>query len=185
MKKIVMLFVSVLLITACADEDTNEVVKKEQGKRLEINAKNIDGMLVGVANKESFLSDATYKVWFQEKYDNYNPNSETLKELKNALKGVEIRAYMGTWCRDSRREVPKFYKIMDEIGFADFDMICVNRAKKANGLKEGYNVNYVPTFVLFKNGKEVGRFVERAMKGSLEKDLLYILTKDDYKPFRQ
>ncbi len=92
---------------------------------------------------------------------------------------------MGTWCSDSRREVPRFYKIMDEVGFADFDMITVNRAKQANGLEKGYNLNYVPTFILFKNGKEIGRFVERVVNDSLENDLLLIASGKGYKHSRE
>ncbi|MBS9767732.1 MAG: thioredoxin family protein [Flavobacteriaceae bacterium] len=158
---------------------------KTQKSRLEINAKNVNGMLVGVANKESFTNDNAYKGWFNTKYENYSPKADILAKLKKALNGVEIRCYMGTWCGDSRREVPRFYKIMDEIGFADFDMITVNRAKKANGLEKGYHLNYVPTFILFKNGKEIGRFVESVVKGSLENDLLLIASEKGYKHSRE
>lgn len=180
-----MLFVSVLLMVSCADDKTPQTPTEiEQNTRLEINAKNVSGMLVGVANKASFTNDKMYKVWFDRNYSNYTPNAEVAEALKTALKDVEIRAYMGTWCGDSRREVPKFYKIMDAIGFANFDMIAVNRAKEANGLAKDYQIKYVPTFILFKNGKEIGRFVENAVKGSLENDLLQIAIGKEYLPYR-
>ncbi len=182
----IVLLVSVILMVACTDENKAENPTTVEPKtRLKIDAKNVDGMLVGVVNKESFTNDKTYKVWFEKNYNNYKPDAEILASLKTALKDVEIRAYLGTWCGDSRREVPKFYKIMDKIGFADFDMIAVNRAKEANGLEKGYRIKYVPTFILYKNGKEIGRFVERVVTGSLEKDLLQIATEKEYSPYRK
>ncbi len=161
---------------------TNSTLEKDL---LDIFTTSNKSELLGFVIKESFTNNDNFKNWFNTRYNNYQSKEDILTQLKTELKDVEIRAYMGTWCPDSRREVPKFYKIMDEIGFTNFDMICVNHDKKANGLEEGYDINFVPTFILFKEGKEVGRFVERQTKGSLEKDLLYILTKDDYKPFRQ
>ncbi len=39
---------------------------------------------------------------------------------------------MGTWCGDSKRETPRFYKILDETGFNqnNFELITVIEIKK-------------------------------------------------------
>ncbi len=164
MKKILLIIISLCLFS-CADEDHSELENKT---------------LIGITTQKDF---SEYP-WFKNNYDDYQPNSETLKELKVALKNIRIEGFMGTWCPDSRREVPKFYKIMDTIKFTDFKMIVVDHSKKANGLEKGKNISFVPTFILYKDNKEIGRFVERPTKASLENDLLQIAKGLDYIPYR-
>jgi len=62
-----------------------------------------------------------------------------------------------------------------EFPFNNLDLICVNRSKTAEevGVEKGY-VDFVPTFIISKEGKEIGRIVEEPTE-SLEKDLLAIL----------
>jgi thiol-disulfide isomerase/thioredoxin len=90
---------------------------------------------------------------------------------------------MGTWCGDSRRETPRFYKILEETNFDEnyFELITVNRSKKTpDNLQEGFNIIRVPTFIFYKEGKEVGRYVEYPRE-TLEKDILKIVTGQAYK----
>ena len=146
--------------------------------------KNQSGDLVGIANKESF-SDDSYKGWFNANYTNYKTDEATINQLKKSLKGYTIKGFMGTWCGDSKRETPRFYKILDEAGFnlKNVELITVNRGKRTpDNLQEGLNIFKVPTFIFYKNGKEVGRFVER-VRESLEKDILKIVSGKKYKHF--
>ena len=90
---------------------------------------------------------------------------------------------MGTWCGDSRRETPKFYKLLElaEFDLKNLEMITVNRAKRTpDNLQRGFDIIRVPTFIFYKNDKEIGRYVEYARE-SLEKDILKILTGKEYK----
>lgn len=90
---------------------------------------------------------------------------------------------MGTWCGDSKRETPRFYKVLEaaEFDLKNLEMITVNRGKKTpDNLERGFNIFRVPTFIFYKNGKEIGRYVEYPRK-SLEKDMLDILTGKPYK----
>ena len=144
--------------------------------------KNKNGNLVGIANKESF-NQAPYKTWFDQKFDAYTPDAATISELKTALKGVKIKGFMGTWCGDSKRETPRFYKILEASDFntKNLEFITVNRGKKTpDNLQEGLNIIKVPTFIFYKDGKEIGRYVEYARE-SLEKDMLKIVSEQDYK----
>ena len=84
---------------------------------------------------------------------------------------------MGTWCSDSRREVPRFYKIMDSTGYDSnkINLIMVGRQlKDITGAVAKYNVELVPTIIFYENGAEKGRIVE-APKETLEKDIVSIL----------
>lgn len=90
---------------------------------------------------------------------------------------------MGTWCGDSKRETPMFYKLLDEVGFKEknLTLITVDRSKsKPEELVSGFNVVRVPTFIFYRGGQEIGRYVERPRE-SLEKDILKIVTGVPYK----
>ena len=60
-------------------------------------------------------------------------------------------------------------------------MVTVNREKKTpDNLQEGYNIIRVPTFIFFRKGKEIGRFVEYP-RVSVEADMLKIVSGEPYK----
>ncbi|WP_282071311.1 thioredoxin family protein [Polaribacter atrinae] len=144
--------------------------------------KNKNGDLIGVANKESF-QQIPYSTWFNKKYDTYTPDSLTITSLKKELKGIEIKGFMGTWCGDSKRETPHFYKILEQTDFNlnNLELITVNISKKTpDNLQEGFNIKRVPTFIFYRDGKEIGRYVEYARE-SLEKDILKIVSGKEYK----
>jgi len=87
--------------------------------------------------------------------------------------------YFGSWCSDSRREIPRFFKIIDYLNI-DYDKIIItglDRNKTAPNYQENkWNIQFVPTFIfLNKNKKEIGRIIETPIE-SLEQDFLDILT---------
>ena len=144
--------------------------------------KDASGNLIGIVTKASF-NQQPFVGWFTSYYDNYVIDIETLSGLKKALKNVKIKAFMGTWCGDSKRETPRFYKILKAVNFdlENLEMITVNRGKRTpDNLQEGFDIIRVPTFIFYKKGKEIGRYVEYARE-SLEKDMLKILTGKPYK----
>ena len=60
-------------------------------------------------------------------------------------------------------------------------MITVNRGKRTpDNLQKGFNIKRVPTFIFYKKGKEIGRYVEFP-RTSLEKDILTIVSGKPYK----
>ena len=60
------------------------------------------------------------------------------------------------------------------------NIIAVNRKKEAPGGEEGrYNIQKVPTIIVQKYGKEIGRIIESPKTGYLERDLVEILKKDN------
>ena len=140
-------------------------------------------MLIGEIEKNDFLSPP-FDSWFNANYDNYSPDLEAMEKISANLSDIDlVRVYMGTWCPDSRREVPKFFKLLENTGYdlENVEMIAVDRSKAApDGSHELYNILRVPTFVFYKDGEEIGRFVERPRE-SLEKDVAKIVTGEEYK----
>ncbi len=171
MKKIIYILTTIL-ITSCASTPKNPAIK------------NKNGNLVGIATKKDFQQEPYGAAWFNDFYSYYETDKDVVEKLKPYLKNIKIKGFMGTWCGDSKREVPNFYKILDEVNYnyKNLELVTVNRSKKANGLEEGFNVLRVPTFIFYKNGKEIGRFVEHAVNGStVEKDFLKIVSGQEYR----
>ncbi|MEI6577117.1 MAG: thioredoxin family protein [Bacteroidota bacterium] len=142
-----------------------------------IDPKKQKDMLLGKCNRHG-LETEPFNEWFQKEYSDYKPDAQILDQLKNQMKGVKIILIMGTWCSDSRREVPRFYKILDylKVKSKKMKVICVDRDKKAGDLSlEKLKFTLIPTFVIYKNDKELGRIIESPLE-SLEKDLLKIIT---------
>lgn len=93
--------------------------------------------------------------------------------------GAHVTVFLGTWCSDSRREVARLWRALDQVGGLvpfEVEYVAVDRAKSAPAdLVAGQDLRYVPTFVVEREGEEVGRVVESA-PGGIESDLLALLT---------
>lgn len=86
---------------------------------------------------------------------------------------------MGTWCHDSKREVPGFYKILDQ-NAENIEMIALDRKKQTpNGETNGMEITNKPTFIFYIDGLEMNRIVETPVE-SLERDMVKILSGQDY-----
>lgn len=139
--------------------------------------------LLGKINKEG-LSSENYASWFQKNYDEYQVNETAIDTLKRHLDKYTIKAFMGTWCGDSKRETPRFYKVLEaaEFPLERLTMVAVSRDRETykqspGGEHESLNIHRVPTFILYKNGREVNRIVESPVE-SLETDLVKIIEKE-------
>jgi thiol-disulfide isomerase/thioredoxin len=141
------------------------------------------GHLIGYAKKSDFLKKQ-YKGWFEHHYKNYEPEKEIVKKIEKKLRDVTVLCFMGTWCGDSKRETPRFFKIMEAAKFdftKNFKIIALNRLKKTpDNLQANYNIIRIPTFIFYKRGKELGRYVEYPRE-TMEKDILKILEGKPYK----
>ncbi len=145
--------------------------------------KDNTGDLIGYAKKSDFLQKQ-YKGWFEYHYKNYKPDMLVVGEIRKNLNDISVLCFMGTWCGDSKRETPRFYKIMEAANFdfdKNFQLVAVNRTKSTpDNLQEGLNIIRVPTFIFYRTGAEIGRYVEYPRE-SMEKDILKILKGEPYK----
>ncbi len=149
-----------------------------QNYKLTKDAKSGKTMLIGITNKEA-LQDSNFSKWYNYQYKNYKIDTSITLSIKEKLKDKNIKIVLGTWCSDSRREVPRMLKILDTIGFRQdsLTLIFVDRTKSGlNNETNGLNIERVPTFIIYKNEKEIGRIIETPEE-TLEKDLLKIVSK--------
>ena len=156
-----------------------------KGKNESAVAQDVDqkDILIGPFQRKD-LEKEPYKEWFTSNYESYTPSSEEMKMITENINDYKITVFMGTWCSDSKREVPRLFKMLDESGYdsADLKLIAVDESKETpSGIEKEYDVEYVPTIIFEKNGKEVNRFVEYPQGESLEHDLSKIVTGKAYK----
>jgi thiol-disulfide isomerase/thioredoxin len=148
----------------------------------EVETEKDGKMLLGIQLKDQ-LQKAPYADWYNTEYTGYQTDKKAIAELKKQKLGsYKIIAVIGTWCEDSHRELPRLMKILEEIKYPENKLtpLAVNRKRESPTGEEGlYNIQKVPTFILFKYGKEIGRITEMPKSGWLERDLLEILKKDD------
>ena len=136
--------------------------------------------LQGKINKEALMA-SPYDTWFTKNYMAYQPDKTSIEKLKPVLKKYTVKAFMGTWCGDSKREVPKLYSILEAADFPINRLTLIGVSKQREhykqspgGEEEGLHIARVPTFIIYKDGVEVQRFVEKPIK-TLEEDLVKII----------
>ncbi|GGX05492.1 thioredoxin family protein [Aquimarina muelleri] len=154
-----------------------------QSFNLEVKEGTNPPILLGKINKPALMQEP-YQEWFLKNYKEYTPKQSTIDSLKPILNNYTITLFMGTWCGDSKREVPRFYKVLEKSNFSldRLTIIAVDRNKETykqspGGEHEGLTIHRVPTFIFYKNGIEVNRIVESPLQ-TIEEDILALLTKN-------
>ena len=134
-------------------------------------------MLLGAIAIEE-LQQEPFAEWYQMESDGYEVDTE----LTNAISDpgqYTYEVFLGTWCGDSRREVPRMEKIFSEMGvdMSNVLIVTLDRDKiSPNGEQEGKDIRYVPTLIVSKDNQEIGRIVESPSSetATLESDLFEI-----------
>jgi len=107
----------------------------------------------------------------------YLPDPAAIAFLQQFDRPVEIVLFHGAWCKDCRREVPRFMRILELAENPHFTLTeyeVTPEKKDVLGKFEEYDIKRVPTFIVIREGRELGRIIEAPEK-SLEDDLVSIL----------
>jgi len=117
-------------------------------------------------------------VYYSYKKIKNTPEAETHSAIKNLTdqtfqaqikSGVTLVDFWAAWCMPCKMMAPILNEVAEEIGdsakIAKLD-VEANRAASAK-----YGVRNIPTMVLFKNGKEINRFVGAKPKSFLVSEI--------------
>ena len=107
----------------------------------------------------------------------YRADPAALATIGAHAGGLEALIFNATWCPDCRREVPRFFKILDQAGLGGLPITLLGldrTLRDAEGLAAQWGVRAVPTFIFLRAGGELGRIVERPAT-TLEGDIARIL----------
>lgn len=132
--------------------------------------------LNGIINQAILIGNKNFS-WFDEEYKNYVPKQVIINQLTPLKNKLNVLIIAGAWCSDTQRELPRFFKIINEIGVPNnhTEMIMVDENKKTVAFNISVlQVTNIPTFIFFKDGKELGRIIEKPQV-NLEDDLANLL----------
>jgi len=135
-------------------------------------------VLVGYCNRDG-LQWGEFLESYVEEYKLYDPEAKFLKKIQKKIDDTKIVIVLGTWCSDSKTQVPRFLKMLDQIGFneSNLTMIGVDRSKTAGDLNiRDLSIERVPTFIFYRDEYEIGRIIETPSI-TLERDTYKILRK--------
>lgn len=139
----------------------------------EVTNEGTTKILKGIISKDLISKDPAF-AWYQANQQGFKPNAEAVTALKAKGSDLEFIVFGGTWCDDTKVLLPKYFNWLEASGFPQekVTLIGVDRNKKTlSHLAEALGVINVPTFIIMKNGKEVGRVVEYGKYGQPDKEL--------------
>ncbi len=135
------------------------------------------------------LEKEPYATWYNKNFEAYEPNSEIVVAIKKTNPSkYSVKIFFGSWCGDSKRELPKMTKLLEKLSFPAKNLILIGVDDSTEVYKQspqreeaGLNVFRVPTFIFYENNKEIGRIVEYPTE-TMERDLLQIFSKKKTHP---
>lgn len=184
-----MKFIHIVLIlaAACIVSCHHKAVPATAVRAAEYKDAAGNTQLLGKTPRER-LTQAPFDAWFNKNYADYTLDTNTANQLKPLLKNKQFVIFMGTWCGDSRREVPRMYKVLDYCGVKPGQIQVINVNNHDTAYKQsprheekGLYIFRVPDLLVCEGGNEKGRIVE-APVSSIEKDLLAIANNQGYTP---
>ena len=172
--------IALIIIRICAFQLNAQAINQEIAK---------DGKtpyLIGEIDQTG-LEGGHYSNWFIKNYNDYKPNPLLINSITAELKSYSIKLFMGTWCGDSKKEVPRFLKVLEACDFPSDQLMIIAVSNAPNMYKQspqheevGLNIHRVPTLIFYKKGKEVNRIVEHPIN-TFEEDIQQIITNNDYR----
>ncbi len=153
-----------------------------------LSAQTKEEHLLGNVTIDSLMR-TPYVTWFKKNYDDYKPNTAVLAQLKQLkISDIRIKIFFATWCGDTKREMPRLIKVLDDIGFPKENrtFVALSNDKKTykqspNREERGYNIFRVGCYIIEKNEVEINRIAEYPAL-SMEHDLYAILSNQKYTP---
>jgi thiol-disulfide isomerase/thioredoxin len=112
--------------------------------------------------------------------ETYAPDAKALAELQAWKAPMEIQIFLGSWCKDTKRELPRFLAALHRADSPAFQAryFGLDRSKKDNaGIAQEHKIEKIPTFIFYRDGVEVGRIVEQPAE-LLEMDWVRMLHAD-------
>lgn len=124
---------------------------------------------IGLLSQQQLLTNYAA---FADEYGRFTPTQQDLEQMQ-ALSGASLVVLFGSWCHDSEREVPRLLKLiaMSGVELESLQLQAVDRSKQhPDKLHTDYELRYTPTFIVLRDGKELGRVIEKPQQ-SLAADL--------------
>ena len=119
----------------------------------------------------------TVPVWRSE-MEVYQPNADAVAQIKSNDKDTRLTLAFGTWCPDSKNYVPKIIKALGAAGNDKIQVKLIgidNQFHEPVASVQPLRITNVPTIIVERGGREIGRIVETPALNTMEEDLAAIL----------
>lgn len=136
-----------------------------------------ESILLGLATKQVIIHDSSFS-WYARNQKGYEPSADIIKAIARVQDSVSFVVFAGTWCDDSQFILPRFFSLLELAGVNDSRVrfYAVDRNKKTpDGSADAFQVERVPTMILFLSGKEIGRVVEYGKTGHWDEELAALI----------
>jgi thiol-disulfide isomerase/thioredoxin len=144
----------------------------------EVSGDGTGKVLKGLISRDLLTGDSAFK-WFTENQAGYTPDPEVVAGLKAKGGQVQFLVFGGTWCDDTKYILPRFFSLLDAASIPEkqVTLVGVDQDKKStNHLSEDMHITRIPTFIMLKDGKEVGRVVEYGRTGQWDQEIADIIS---------
>ena len=116
--------------------------------------------------------------------DTYEPDAAVIERLRAIDEPVRLQIVMATWCGDSRYHVPRLLKSIERAANPNLSVELIGIGPDFDtpmDIIAGQNITNVPTVIVQRGGKELGRYVETPAAATIEDDIADI-TRGTQKP---
>jgi len=169
MRKVVVPVLALAFIIACTPTRKTGAIKT----RYKVIADTETKVLQGYIDRSVLEHDTAFK-WFAENLKYGTADPAAVQAFKDNAASFNVVIFGGTWCHDTQNLLPVFYRLVEKSGFPEKNITIVALDRSKNGpdnMTTTYHVTNVPTFIVMKDGKEVGRVVEYGKEGQIDKEL--------------
>ena len=143
----------------------------------EVSSDGNNKILKGLISRDVLEGDTAFK-WFHENQSAYTPDAEEVAVIKAKGPQVQFLVFGGTWSESTKIILPRFFSLLDAASFSrdQVTLIGVDHDQKTtNHLSESMHIKSIPTFIVLKNGQEVGRVEDHGLNGRWDKELADII----------
>lgn len=136
-----------------------------------------------ISRHKGIVGDLTEtKIWedvpiWQTLMGKYQPDAQAVAALKKNRQALTVIIAAGTWCGDSKHYVPQLLRALHEAGNQHIQIKLIGIANKfvepADFVKQR-DIKKVPTIIVERQGREIGRIIETPVAKTMEEDLVAI-----------
>lgn len=169
------LLIANFILLSCSPAKVATAAKAEPELKLYEVLKDRDSskMLKGILFKEQITQDTAFG-WYAQNVKLTKPNADAVNAIATKADKICIIIFGGTWCEDTHQLLPKYLSLLEAAKFPEdrLTLVAVDRAKTTVGnLHKLFNITNVPTCIVLKDGKEVGRIIEFGKTTFVDKEL--------------
>lgn len=112
----------------------------------------------GIISRERLEASPQYAPWFKSNYNPYQPDGESVVYIDNHKANLEFLVYLGTWCKHSRRTVPRLLKALDaaHVPATKVKLYGLDEKLKGADMPAEQKITQVPTLVIYCHGRHCG-----------------------------